>query len=268
MAAKINGKSEPRSYVSKAGKGRQGYERSMISPALWNNIENLELGGAGRESVFLAGLARENGWSKEHTASVVREYRRFVYLGMLSGSPVSPSDAVDQVWRNHLTFTGHYWGEFTRVLGNPLHYRAIDIDEAEIGPFTRDYEELVQLYRQEFNCDPPSGLWPGAADRLREAKRTARVNLDEKFILSKPDPHTMRSLGSFAGVAAFPLSVLGYALAQSSSGARNFLPDVAWLVVAALAVMIAVFGCLVWRNEIRARNETAKASRSSVAAHR
>ena len=58
---------------------------------------------------FAARLARDNGWSAGFAARVVTEYRRFVFLTVAVGHPVSPSDQVDQVWHLHLLYTESYW---------------------------------------------------------------------------------------------------------------------------------------------------------------
>ena len=58
---------------------------------------------------FAARLARDNGWSAGFAARVVTEYRRFVFLAVAVGHPVSPSDQVDQVWHLHLLYTESYW---------------------------------------------------------------------------------------------------------------------------------------------------------------
>ncbi|MFN7741158.1 MAG: glycine-rich domain-containing protein [Cyanobacteriota bacterium] len=51
------------------------------------------------------------------------EYRRFLFLAMQAGHPVSPSRPVDLAWHQHLLDTRSYWQEFCpRVLGRPLHH--------------------------------------------------------------------------------------------------------------------------------------------------
>ena len=62
-------------------------------------------------------LASENGWSREYAVRVMQEYRRFAFLAVAAGHPVSPSDAVDQAWHLHLVYTRSYWDEFCAIEG-------------------------------------------------------------------------------------------------------------------------------------------------------
>ena len=72
---------------------------------------------------FAARLARDNGWSAGFAARVVTEYRRFVFLAVAVGHPVSPSDQVDQVWHLHLLYTESYWIRLCKgTLGTPLGF--------------------------------------------------------------------------------------------------------------------------------------------------
>lgn len=72
---------------------------------------------------FTARLARENGWTIGRAVRVVDEYRRFVFLAVTAGHPVTPSEDVDQAWHLHLAYTRDYWEAFFRdVLREPLHH--------------------------------------------------------------------------------------------------------------------------------------------------
>jgi hypothetical protein len=54
---------------------------------------------------FSRRLARDNGWSLEYAQRVIEEYKKFAFLAVVAGHPVTPSDQVDQVWHLHLTYT-------------------------------------------------------------------------------------------------------------------------------------------------------------------
>jgi hypothetical protein len=72
---------------------------------------------------FAAKLACEQGWSAAKSERVLGEYRRFLFLAMEAGHPVSPSRAVDLAWHQHLLDTRSYWQEFCPgVMGRPLHH--------------------------------------------------------------------------------------------------------------------------------------------------
>ena len=69
---------------------------------LLERIMAFPLDESGVDLPFSHRLARENSWTDEFAARVIREYKRFVYLAMTANHPVTPSDAVDQAW--HLLF--------------------------------------------------------------------------------------------------------------------------------------------------------------------
>ena len=91
--------------------------------ARWQRIEAAPLISPEEDELFRRKLAVQNGWSREFTARCVAEYRRFVFLAVAAGHPMSPPDAIDQVWHLHLTYTREYWKVFCpEVLGQPLHH--------------------------------------------------------------------------------------------------------------------------------------------------
>lgn len=72
--------------------------------ALYRRIADLPFDVPDTEFTFVKRLAQENAWTEAYAERVLEEYRRFLVLTGLSESPISPSDAVDQVWHLHLTY--------------------------------------------------------------------------------------------------------------------------------------------------------------------
>src|SRR5688572_3649708 len=72
---------------------------------------------------FTQRLARENGWDLKYARRVVEEYKKFMFLAVAAGHPVTPSEQIDQAWHLHLVYTHSYWEEFCgAVLGQPIHH--------------------------------------------------------------------------------------------------------------------------------------------------
>ncbi len=95
----------------------------MPDTDLWHRIAAHSIGPDDAALTFAARLARENRWSLAHAEAVIGEYKRFCYLAMTAGHEVTPSDAVDQAWHLHLTYTRDYWQTFCpEVLGGDLHH--------------------------------------------------------------------------------------------------------------------------------------------------
>ena len=63
----------------------------------WNSLSSLDFDAADAAFPFSARLARENRWPRAFGARAIEEYRKFCFLAVHAGHPVTPSDAVDQV---------------------------------------------------------------------------------------------------------------------------------------------------------------------------
>jgi hypothetical protein len=145
--------------------------------ALWLRLCDHYIGPSDVSLSFAARLARENGWTAAHTQRVLEEYRRFVFLAMTAGHEVTPSDAVDQAWHLHLTYTRDYWDVFCpQVLGGPLHHGPTAGGPAETHRFYASYAATLAAYEAAFGAPPPEALWPPAAQRLRDDPRARRVH--------------------------------------------------------------------------------------------
>jgi hypothetical protein len=93
--------------------------------ALLERIDAFSLDLPEAELSFSERLARDNGWSHSYARKVIVEYKRFAFLAVAAGHPVTPSEDVDQAWHLHLCYTESYWTHFCReVLGRQLHQRA------------------------------------------------------------------------------------------------------------------------------------------------
>lgn len=136
---------------------------------------------------FSAKLARENGWTRAFAERVVEEYRRFLYLAITAGHPVSPSVEVDQAWHQHLTYTRSYWDELCgKVLGRPLHHEPTKGGSAESGKFVDWYARTLDSYRAAFAAEPPRDIWPTPAERFAKEARIVQVSQATHWIVRKP----------------------------------------------------------------------------------
>ena len=153
---------------------------------VWIALSSYSIGPPDAALSFTARLARENGWSATHADAVIHEYKRFCFLAVIAGHPVTPSDAVDQVWHLHLTYTRDYWERFCpEILGMPLHHGPTAGGTAELNRFYDQYAQTLASYEAVFGHCPPVSLWPSAAKRLRHDPQARRVHPAEAFIVSK-----------------------------------------------------------------------------------
>ncbi|WP_294017673.1 hypothetical protein [Sphingomonas sp.] len=131
-------------------------------------------------------MARENGWSAATAEQVIEEYRRFAFLAVTGDAPATPSDAVDQAWHLHLTYTRDYWERFCPdVLGRALHHGPTAGGADEHRRYYRQYADTLARYEAVFGEAPPSDIWPSAARRLNDDPRARRVHPREAVIVPR-----------------------------------------------------------------------------------
>lgn len=154
--------------------------------ALWQRIAAYTIGPAGASLSFAARLARENRWTLAHAERVIGEYKRFCYLAMTAGQDVTPSDAVDQAWHLHLTYSRDYWQVFCpQVLGADLHHGPTAGGPVERDRYYRHYAATLAAYEAAF-CEPaPIDIWPSACRRFSVDPQGVRVNFSDGIFLSR-----------------------------------------------------------------------------------
>lgn len=159
---------------------------SPFDEALWQRLADHEIGPADASLSFAARLARENRWSLAHAERVIGEYKRFCYLAMTAGQEVTPSDAVDQAWHLHLTYSRDYWQVFCpQGLGADLHHGPTRGGPVERDRFYRQYAATLAAYEAAFGEAPPGDIWPGAHRRFAVDPLGIRVNLLHDMVLQR-----------------------------------------------------------------------------------
>jgi hypothetical protein len=159
----------------------------LAQDPLWVRLSNYLIGPADAALSFARRLARENGWRTAHAERVLVEYRRFCYLAVRAGHEVTPSDAVDQAWHLHLTYSRDYWGRFCPdVLGMALHHGPTAGGSAEAVRYYEQYAETLKSYERLFGETPPADLWPSARRRFFLDPGARRVHPRDGLFLTWP----------------------------------------------------------------------------------
>lgn len=149
-------------------------------------IEQFELDSPGVRLRFADRLARENGWTVAFARRVITEYKRFCFLAMEAGHPVTPSEHVDQAWHLHLVYTRSYWEEFCpNVLGKPLHHGPTKGGAAESHKHHDWYAKTLASYQRLFGEAPPVDIWTPADQRFHHDAAWRRVNWRDNWVLPK-----------------------------------------------------------------------------------
>jgi hypothetical protein len=153
---------------------------------VWASLFPYDIGPQDAALPFATRLARENGWSAAHAARVIGEYKRFCFLAVTGTGEVTPSDAVDQAWHLHLTYSRDYWERFCpEILGRPLHHGPTAGGGHERHRYFEQYAETLKRYEQVFGEAAPVDIWPGAAQRLLDDPRARRVHPRDAFIIPR-----------------------------------------------------------------------------------
>lgn len=162
---------------------------TLTDPDLWERIERHIIGPSDASFSFADRLARENRWTMDHANRVIGEYKRFCYLARTAapGEQVTPSDAVDQAWHLHLTYSCDYWEVFCpEILGADFHHGPTAGGTVERARYYDQYAATLKAYENTFGAPPPADIWPDANRRFQIDPHGVRVNPKDAMILARP----------------------------------------------------------------------------------
>ena len=156
-------------------------------PELYQRLQAYSPDIPGAQFSFSQRLVRENGWTVSYAQRVINEYKRFTFLAMVAGHPVTPSDQVDQAWHLHLLYTHLYWEDFCpNVLQAPLHHGPTQGGGQERHKFHNWYDQTLASYRVWFGEAPPMDIWPPATVRFSRAiEGFQRINTCHHWVIPK-----------------------------------------------------------------------------------
>lgn len=209
---------------------------------LYQRICDHELDDPSHEIGFLAHLMRANGWSRLFALHAIEEYRKFVFLALVAGHQVSPSDQVDQVWHLHLLFSDAYWNDFCpRVLGRPLHHHPTKGGQQERDRFHELYRATIRSYRQHFG-EPPADLWPPVDVRFGRDLQMQRGRIRPRF-----RPWRGWRWTSQTSILLACVGLMGCGIAKAAAGARSDPPpESGYLLLNLQSPVLDLLGRLVW----------------------
>ncbi len=211
---------------------------------LWARLQAYELDQVDAQLPFSKRLARENNWTVDYAKRVMNEYKRFVFLAMTSGHPVTPSDEIDQVWHLHLIYTKAYWEEFCKdIIRAPFHHHPTKGGKKEGEKFRNWYARTKQTYREVFGEEPPSDIWKNEHERFALAPHYKRINTHSNWIIPKP---LFLKRQNIAIVALLVLAILFFSCVgeseQNNSSAFGIIIGVISLFVVLGTIIFAVSG--------------------------
>ena len=232
----------------------------------WNSLCSLDFDAADVAFPFSARLARENRWPRAFAVRAIEEYRKFCFLAVHAGHPVTPSDEVDQVWHLHLTYSGHYWDTLCRdTLETPLHHGPTEGGAAEDRKFHGWYDNTLASYRRYFG-EPPKDLWPAAEERFDARHEFVRIDRRDVVTLDR----ALLKRAVLAALAGGGVLSVATAIAQAEGGAGSDTGGALLAVLAVIGVAIALIATAVRsgrggkRRHSKRRDEAAAAGAAPI----
>jgi hypothetical protein len=163
----------------------QSWESQQVE--LYAQIQGFAIDYPGASLPFSQRLARDHQWSLTYAQRVIEEYKKFLFLAIVADHPVTPSNAVDQAWHLHLTYTHSYWNDLcTQVLPRPLHHCPTQGGQQQGELFWDCYSKTLDSYERFFGYGVPVDIWPDPATRFRQAGQFWQVNSEDYWVIPKP----------------------------------------------------------------------------------
>ncbi len=144
---------------------------------LWEGIKNYKFNNLVPKSALAELITRLGGkrapvWAFAHkimikhrlprafTFRAIEEYKKFVYLGVISDFIVTPSKYIDLVWHEHLLFSKAYREFCDHVLLYQFdHQPELVGTEEQTELYSEQYLKTLELYKEEFGLEPPEDIW-------------------------------------------------------------------------------------------------------------
>jgi len=160
----------------------------LATPAsvVWQTARYYPLDDMDSDVKFSDRLARENLWSKEFTDRVIMEYKKFMFLAIVSKDPVTPSLEVDEAWHLHLLYTREYEKFCHALRSGYVHHGPTKGGKKEDDKFVDWYEKTKTDYMIWFDEKPPTDIWPPSPIRFRPV-HFARVDLMKHWVVPSGD---------------------------------------------------------------------------------
>ncbi|MGI8582315.1 MAG: glycine-rich domain-containing protein [Chitinophagaceae bacterium] len=133
---------------------------NLVSPNVWDHIKEKFGGGDASTRAFADKITRKTGWSNKFSLNAISEYKKFVYLGVVSDFAATPSKVIDKVWHQHILFSKAYREFCTNVIRYDFDHSPELIPMTDqTGTFNAQYLDTIELYKTEFGVNPPASIW-------------------------------------------------------------------------------------------------------------
>lgn len=160
----------------------------LVPTYIWENVIEFFGGTNASTKAFADKIARKHGWKVSFTVKAINEYKKFVYLAVISDFHVTPSKVIDVIWHEHLLFSKAYRSFCNEVIEYIFdHHPELMPMEDQTGTYTAQYEATLALYWKEFTIEAPSAVWGATKyneSDLETFNYQAKKKKDEEVYLS------------------------------------------------------------------------------------
>lgn len=213
----------------------------MTNSILWTKIQNFQLDDSSSQFTFSQRLARDNNWTSTYTQKTIQEYKRFMYLCCVSNQSITPSDAVDQVWHLHLTYTKSYWVDFCKhTLEKEIHHNPTKGGKSEKKKYHNCYDHTFTIYEEEFEETPPSNIWLNNTSRFTQIN-FKRINVDNYWMIKKPT-----SLRNSTAVTLLLVLIASFYIQAEGDFMTFFV----------ISIVIIIIGSIIYKSKGKRNNNT------------
>jgi hypothetical protein len=133
---------------------------NLVPVNLWDEIVAKFEGENPFTKAFADKLSRKLQWEKSFALSAIWEYKKSVFLGVISDFSVTPSKVIDMVWHEHLLFSSGYRKFCQEIIQFDFdHNPELVSIGSQTEAFQAQYFQTIELYKKEFGMEPPSEIW-------------------------------------------------------------------------------------------------------------
>lgn len=138
---------------------------------VWNKLTDFPFDAPNLLETFPERLANSKGWTKEYTAEVINEYKRFLLLTVFDrNSYLVPPPDVDLAWVIHQNYYPLVYEEICSTILNRNLKRAskeLAMPFSNSGSNSTRYHKKIadyydftrSRYFEAFLCEPPTQIW-------------------------------------------------------------------------------------------------------------
>ena len=148
---------------------------NLVHPSIWDNISSKFCGKNPFTKAFVNKINDKHKFKDyKLVLRAIGEYKKFVYLGVVSDCIVTPSKIIDTIWHEHLLFTSGYRNFCKDIISyNFDHNPQLLQIEVQTKVYNAQYEYTLKLYQTEFGIKPPAQFWGETKYKNDELSQTA-----------------------------------------------------------------------------------------------